>query len=108
MSIEHAIIARSRSHFVGMRAMEMLNREAFKGCSAELSNQPVRLEPAFVSAGEWRTIEKLAPHDSVAIPSWQSSELVRQNCLISSKHTLQWFRAEICERAWCSITSCRL
>jgi hypothetical protein len=94
MSIEHAIIARSRSHFVGMRAMEMLNREAFKGCSAELSNQPVSLEPAFVPAGEWRKIEKLAAHDSVAISPWQVSDLLRLNCLISSKHTLQWFRAE--------------
>ena len=93
MSIERAIIARSRSYAVGVRATEILSREALKGCDLQFSANPVNLEPAFVPCSHWSQINEF--NDDFFVPALPGSaaELSRVHCLISPEHKLEWFRA---------------
>ena len=93
MSIEEAIVARAKSHVVGMRAMEILRFEASKGCSTELSNNSVSLEPPFVHFSELR--KGFLPSEiSVQMAPPKPSELVRVECFIPADYKLEWFRAD--------------
>ena len=94
MAIEQAIIARSHSYTLAMRAREILAREASKGCTGELSDQPVRLEPAYAPPTQWNPKDQEQQEVSIPVTPGPSSDLLRVECLISPEHTLEWFRAE--------------
>ena len=104
MSIERAIIARSRSYAVGVRATEILSREALKGCDLQFSANPVKLEPAFVPCSHWSQIAEFTDDFFVPASPGSAAELSRVHCLISPEHKLEWSRAERFLKQLCGVS----
>jgi hypothetical protein len=94
MSIEQAIIARSRPYVVTSGANALLRHEAYKCCTTELSERPVNLEPVYVPCTEWQTQQVSGRDISVATEMSIAPDMHRYQCLISEEHGLDWCRAE--------------
>ncbi|MBC8402873.1 MAG: ATP-binding protein [Candidatus Marinimicrobia bacterium] len=93
MSIERSIIARSRPYIINQHLMTLIGDEITKGCRPEIYQQPVRLEPDYLSPAQWSDSDIINPvANNVSSP--RINELVRVNCLISRDHNLKWYRAE--------------
>jgi hypothetical protein len=96
MSIEQAIITQARPYVLAQKAKEIILREADKGCSSDIVDQPVSLEPVYQSMSSlqdlfsaeptvpWTLSEPPLPTDLVRLHVWQSPE---QSC--------DWLRSEL-------------
>ncbi|MCH9008278.1 ATP-binding protein [candidate division KSB1 bacterium] len=94
MSIEQALIARSRCYAIGVRARELLQREASKGGTPEICRRPVCLEAAFLPSTEWHKPDNCEHDIFVMVTPPRAADLRRVHCLISRQHEQQWLRAE--------------
>jgi len=96
MSVERALIARAQSQLLTARARSIIEAEAVKGCTPDISRSPIPLEPPFYL---------LQPDGQVAIASPEKSEhetadanrytLGRHRVWISPNQPFCWTRAEL-------------
>lgn len=96
MSVERALIARAQSQLLTARARSIIEAEAVKGCTPDISCSPIPLEPPFCL---------LQPDGQIAIASPNESEhetaeanrytLGRHRVWISPNQPFCWTRAEL-------------
>lgn len=94
MSIESAIIKRSRPYALASKFGDYLHIEASKGCLAELFDIPLNLEPSYTASNAWSELSFTDKQLSHAVPMVSQEKLHEYNCYVASDHKLEWFRAE--------------
>ncbi|HOW74109.1 MAG TPA: hypothetical protein PKY77_26185 [Phycisphaerae bacterium] len=96
MSIEQALIARSRAYMLRARARQIVQLEWSKGCDPHLADRPVALEPVYEPIIDWdrRPAGRcLAPW--VGEAPWAPEQLARWQVWISPRQTCDWVRSEL-------------
>ncbi len=87
MSYEKTLITKSREGMLNAYRQDILRTETLKGCSPEVFNIPVGLEPPFLNL---RTGEVFGPSAGDS----QARMLERFEILPAAKHKLDWNHAE--------------
>ncbi|MEX2389202.1 MAG: type IV secretion system DNA-binding domain-containing protein [Phycisphaeraceae bacterium] len=96
MSMERALIQQTRTEAVPSRARAIVQAEATKGCRAELSPQPVALEPPFRSLAPPIDPESLREQPGwIVEPPTAPEGLVRLRVWISPRYEPRWRASEM-------------
>jgi len=91
-----AYLAKAKPFMVAKKADTVLNLEADKGCSPDISPQPVSLEPAFIPLPSLDRLlyGELPDHFVPEIPT-NKDDLTRMRIWISPNQKLDWNRSEL-------------
>ena len=94
MSVETAIIKRSRPYALASRVGDLIHVEASKGCKGELFGVPVELEPHYWPPSTWSQ-QSIHPKEVFYADQHLSQiNLFRYVCYVSIEHQLNWIRSE--------------
>jgi hypothetical protein len=94
MSIESALISQAGPYIVAAKQRSFIQKEAIKGCSPEIFDYPVCLEPTFVPL--WRSASEVVVDDHQAVPDqiMHEQDLVKLRVWISPEQQFDWSRSE--------------
>ena len=96
MSIERAMVTRTRHHLMSSKAGAIINLEGVKGCCPEISPDPVALEPVYHPVPWYR--DEIEVQDILAYTLERPplpADIVRLRVWVGPEQELDWQRFEI-------------
>ena len=94
--MEQALIAAARPYMVQQMVRQRIEREIVKGCSPDLSEEPVALEPVYIPINQYKDLAQSdAQSTAIPEPPPDPDNLVRYQLWIHPDQDLDWRRSEI-------------